>query len=299
MRRFKFIVAVLGLAMIYTSVYGQTWVNCKPGTVPSEAKVCGNEKNGAKLYLVRTKFNKSFTPGKYGKHLRSAHFAYGNREKSNAQFQIYIGNGKWVASANGRVPLGAVVCGYDTDQKPLYAARAKYNGGIHIGKMKWGFKGAHISYGGREIEVKEYEILTEGTKWKSTTSGRLPVGCVVSGNDTEGNPAFVARAKMQRGVCPGYSNVKQGCFPFNGRNTAVNNFEVFVGKPKWRKPKGRKIPLNAIVTGFENNGHPMFTAKVKSGNNVLIGKMRDNFGNAHFIVSGRERELANYKILVF
>ena len=73
----------------------------------------------------------------------------------SAQDRDYI---KWVKARNGEIPANAVIGGEENGQ-PLYIARAMYKGGIHPGKIGKGWKGCNISYGGLEIESKEYEIL--------------------------------------------------------------------------------------------------------------------------------------------
>lgn len=58
--------------------------------------------------------------------------------------------GKWVAAKNGDIPKGALYCGKETDGQSLYLARAYHVNGVHPGKIRHGFKGAHISWGGGE-----------------------------------------------------------------------------------------------------------------------------------------------------
>jgi hypothetical protein len=65
---------------------------------------------------------------------------------------------EWATAANGRIPSGALEVGYQ-DSGPLYVCRVRYRGGLHPGKIASGFSGCNIGYGGREITVRQYEVL--------------------------------------------------------------------------------------------------------------------------------------------
>lgn len=65
---------------------------------------------------------------------------------------------KWVEASDGYIPRHAVVGG-DEDGDKLYIARAYYRGGTHPGKIKRGWDGCNIGYGGKEIMIRDYEIL--------------------------------------------------------------------------------------------------------------------------------------------
>ena len=296
MRRLFFLTVLLTLSF---SAWSQKkdWKEFKDGALPKQAEIQGKEQGGQPLYLVRAKIGNSKTPGKYGKHLGKAHLAFGNKEVQSGAFQVYVGKGKWVKSSSGKIPLGAITVGYDADQKPLYAARANYRGGQHLGKMKWGFKGAHIGYGGREIEVSEYEVLVDDFKWEQTQAGQLPINAVVLGEDDQRRPAFVAQGKVDGGFCPGYSNVIEGNFPYGNRAVKLKNYSVLIGKGNWRRSSKRKIPSGAVVIGYEKNGYPLFAAKVNYDGKKLLGKMREDFKGAHILYFGKELEVQDFKVL--
>jgi hypothetical protein len=65
----------------------------------------------------------------------------------------------WISAKNGAIPDGALVLGSEGDHRPLFAARAKYGSGRHVGKIRQGFGGAHIPYQGNEVTVSDYEVL--------------------------------------------------------------------------------------------------------------------------------------------
>ena len=65
----------------------------------------------------------------------------------------------WVAASGGAIPHGATVAGTATDGEPLFACRAGFEDGIHIGKLRKAFGGCNIPWGGKERTVKSYEVL--------------------------------------------------------------------------------------------------------------------------------------------
>ena len=91
---------------------------------------------------------------------------------------------KWVEASNGDIPKNAVVGG-DEDGAKLYIARAFYRGGTHPGKIKEGWDGCNISYGGKEITLRNYEVLVYSMK-KDNNNGDHVVKSIVkffSGKD--------------------------------------------------------------------------------------------------------------------
>jgi len=67
--------------------------------------------------------------------------------------------GIWVAGSGGQIPDGAVVCGREENGDPLFVARARINGGLHPGKIRFAFGTALIGFGSKEVQVNDYEVL--------------------------------------------------------------------------------------------------------------------------------------------
>ena len=68
--------------------------------------------------------------------------------------------GRWVSGSNGYLPPNAFQGGHEADGKPLFVCRAQYNGGLHIGKIRADWRDCNIPWGGREILVRSYQVLT-------------------------------------------------------------------------------------------------------------------------------------------
>jgi len=64
----------------------------------------------------------------------------------------------WLLAMPGQIPPGAIKVGVEADGSPLFAARNFHEGGLHLGWAN--HQGAAISYGGRQIPLTTYEVLT-------------------------------------------------------------------------------------------------------------------------------------------
>lgn len=135
----------------------------------------GWESNGEELFVARASFEGSLCLGKTGGNIAAgtADIPFGNAEQSVNNFAILFSDGEpiWEPASNGRVPDGAVVCGFEPSGEPLYVARVAYAGGLHPGKVRLGLGGAHIGYDGQEIMVPNYEVLVT-----SSFTGLAPTG---------------------------------------------------------------------------------------------------------------------------
>jgi hypothetical protein len=66
----------------------------------------------------------------------------------------------WIRAMNGGIPPEASSQGRDEDGRAQYVCRARYGKGLHIGKIASGFTGCNIGFGGREITVATYEVMS-------------------------------------------------------------------------------------------------------------------------------------------
>lgn len=66
---------------------------------------------------------------------------------------------KWIPASNGKVPPNAVQFGKTSGGEVLYAGRANYSGSITPGKVQPSHSCLYIAFDGKELPVKEYEVL--------------------------------------------------------------------------------------------------------------------------------------------
>jgi hypothetical protein len=139
----------------------------------------------------------------------------------------------WVRASNGLVPPNATQVGNEADGTPLYLARAHYQGGVHIGKVRTAFGAANIPYGGKEVKVADYEIYVGPAIWAAASGGKLPDGAVKYGEESNGEPLFAARAHIHGGIHPGKVRLAFGAanIPYGGKEEKATPDEVLIVRP--------------------------------------------------------------------
>lgn len=142
------------------------WIGACHGQVPAGAQAQGYEASGEPLWLARAQLSSNgryagVHPGKMRPAFNGANIPYGGREIKVDCYEVWAGPARWVPASGGMVPPCALILGQEADGTPLYAARAIVKGGLHPGKMRPAFGGANISYGGKELTVRQYEVLCQ------------------------------------------------------------------------------------------------------------------------------------------
>ncbi|KAJ1655313.1 hypothetical protein IWQ61_004915 [Dispira simplex] len=112
----------------------------------------------------------------------------------------------WVPASNGSIPPNAVQGGRERDGKPLYIARQFYKGGLHPGKAAPHLDGCYIAYNGKEVQVKDYEVLcgpATALKWAACQGAINFAGTnvrpVVDCNEADGEPLYIAKTRYDGG----------------------------------------------------------------------------------------------------
>ena len=119
------------------------------------------------LYVCRGEHRNGVHPGKLWKSW--CHIGWNGEEILLNEFEVMVASPgrmtlNWVASATGaQHPGNTVQGGYGDDSQgfngyPLDVCQAEYQGGVHPGKL-W-VDMCHISWGGQEIPMTEYNLLT-------------------------------------------------------------------------------------------------------------------------------------------
>jgi len=130
----------------------------------------GKEANGDPLWVARSPdakdpffFHGGIHPGKVRPGFGAASIPFGGNEEFVTDYEVLMEAGIWLSGpdpiSGATIPDGAVVCGREATGELLFVARADLNGGRHPGKIRFGFGGALISFGGKEVQVNNYEVL--------------------------------------------------------------------------------------------------------------------------------------------
>ncbi|KAI9291585.1 hypothetical protein K502DRAFT_309057 [Neoconidiobolus thromboides FSU 785] len=121
--------------------------------------------------------------------------------RSHPQFE-------WVKAKSGSIPPNAVQGGQEGDGKPLFVARAMFNGSLVPGKAGPHIRGASIAYGGKEHFLFDYEILVGDESllyWRQCT-GRIQLrgwSPLEVGYEADGKELYVGKTQVGSGVVIG------------------------------------------------------------------------------------------------
>lgn len=143
-----------------------TWVLTSGKVIPAGAIEIGKEHSWT-IYIARAHHKESLTPGKCSDAFKKgAVIGYGHDEIHFDTYEVLVGdmralewiqvNGKLNINALGRRPVEG---GYDSDETPLFIAKAFHKDAWHPGKCSEKLDAAFIPYGDDEVEAKSYQVL--------------------------------------------------------------------------------------------------------------------------------------------
>lgn len=150
------------------------WQPESSGRVPLDAPAVGREQppGGEPLWACRARYAHPGKPpglhlGKVAPHLHGCSIEYGGQEIGVPTYEVLTGTARWIPASNGAVPQRAARVGVEGSAdggEPLYLCRATYppgTTGIHVGKVRPGFAGCNIGWGGSGVVVPSYEVAAE------------------------------------------------------------------------------------------------------------------------------------------
>lgn len=197
------------------------------------------------------------------------------------------------AAAVGREPDGA-----------LFACRALLNQDVHVGRTRVDFKGCHIGFDGREIEVKPFELLF--LSWKSGDAGLA--GALAAG--TERVPStetpfatetlFICRTSYGGAIHSGQARAgEKGCvFGFGGKRLVASSYELLQAAPwlGWVSATVRNLPDASVVSGMEG-GEPFYACRAADRNGLHPGKVKRGFIGCSIVSEGHETTVDRFEVL--
>ncbi len=174
--------SLIGSLCLSTLVFSQNspkWVSASNGSIPGGAFQGGFYQDGLaprnSLYVARAAYRNGIHPGKIGSGFRGCNIGYGGMEieiRSYEVLQAPSGYFEWIRASNGVIPPYAWQAGQEQGRS-LYIARARYNNGVHPGKIRSDFKACNIGWGGTEIEIASYEVLCVRQSASATPTSSL------------------------------------------------------------------------------------------------------------------------------
>lgn len=241
--------------------------------------------------------------GRVRRDFTTCHIGYGGREVEVSPFEML--GVVWQEAAGVQTPNDSLVAGYElVEREPnhiatnrLYPCRTRFQGGVHLGQTRSGERGCSIGFGGKQIVVWVYEVLSAAPmlSWVVSTPRSVPETAIVGGSE-KGESFFVCRAASLAGLHPG--KVKRsslGCsIVTQGNEAVVERFEVLV--PRWIQANGGSVPVAAMPAGRENSG-TQYVCRTRSRNTVQVGKVSEQLNGCHVGMDGREVIFKDYEVL--
>jgi hypothetical protein len=167
-KSWKYLTAALlaGAAMTIgsTAANADDWNRKSGGQVTKKAIQGGAEANGDPLYICKAKFQGGEHPGKIRAAFGGCNVPWGGGEHMVPNYKVLSGNRSkysWVAANSGNIPNRAVRGGQEANGENLFVCRARFQGGLHPGKIRPAFGGCNVPWGGGEHAVRSYEVLVK------------------------------------------------------------------------------------------------------------------------------------------
>lgn len=143
----------------------------------------------------------------------------------------------WRLVQGADIPYDALPVGNEADGAPLFAARAWFDGGLHLGKAGHHLHShASISYGAAEHSLDVYEVLcvpdTDSVKWMTYRHGENATvdywQAVEGGREANGKTLLVAKGEYENGIHPGKCLIDDdhACVGYGGGELWVRPFQV-------------------------------------------------------------------------
>jgi hypothetical protein len=129
----------------------------------------------------------------------------------------------WVSGPT--IPANATVGGFENGQR-LYVCHAVYAGGVHPGKIVAG--NCNIGYGGNEVVIPHFKIMTVAGTWKAPQPGFA--GAFVAGREN-GSPLYLCRGRYNGGVHPGKVVAGNCNIGWGGAEVLLSGFDLFYAAP--------------------------------------------------------------------
>jgi hypothetical protein len=221
----------------------------------------GLDDDGAPLYACRGSYKGSVQVGKTRSNWSFCDFGYNGAELQTTDYQTLVS--PWIPAEFGVIPAGAFPLGSENGQ-PLYACRAFLtNGSLQLGKIRPGFPGCDVPYGGVETTVSVYAVLgTQGNVTVAvgtTVVGAPPPADIISGG-TDGDGGLLYPCSASYAGTTQVGKVRRdwsACdIPYGGHEIWVPIYSIlrpYIGS-RYGYPA---LPANVLIAGTDTNQAPL------------------------------------------
>jgi len=314
LRHYSLVLA--GLLLASNVTMAQNWVPSGPPgkpVIPFDAIIAGRDTPpfpgwvGPPLYVCRggTAEGYGLQVGKFRAGFTGCDIGYGGLEITVPDFQFLVTS--WQDASSGWVPSNAVIGGYDTGSPPppLYYCRAQLAGSdLEPGKIRPGFAGCLIPYGGVERVATKYQVLVSLSPAMPLTTvgasgGYVPPDSIRGGTDDDGSALYLCTAAYGGGFHPGKlrSSFKACDVSYGGSEHLVASYTVLV--PKWISfpPTPPWYSDFDFQAGTDVGGQPLYICRAYFGGGIQPGKMQAIWTTCNFGWGGKEEQGSNFDLL--
>ncbi len=109
------------------------------------------------------------------------------------------GDFEWTYYRGGNLPANVFVAGNEANGETLCIIRIDRGSGLFPGKANIKTKTGYISFDGKEIQIKQYDVFTGTGEWVKARKGLLPAGVIKAGKDLDSRPLYIIRADYKGG----------------------------------------------------------------------------------------------------
>lgn len=132
--------------------------------------------------------------------------------------------------------------------------------------------------------------------WIPSANGQVPPGALQGGQDQNGEPIYVARARHENCLIPGklVPSHNVAYIAYGGAEHPHAQYEILVASnPQWVPCNGSNIPPQATPAGETREGEPLFVGRVQHEGAVTVGKVQVST-HFHFINRFNGTKMQNY-----
>lgn len=317
---------------------GLSWHDASDGRAAPHAVHGGETSDGRRVWIARSDEEREVAVGYLVSGEHFARIPYFGRTLRRTRYQVLSNGGDvalaWVDAKLGQVPDASIAGGRAQrgHEDPIYISRVRYKNATLPAKLLPRAKRAFVSFDGREVARREYQVLTvtSGPRYFDTNVGDTPAPhgldwVSVSTKDGNGvdesirekairlaflddsdrsSRTFVVRAALDRQLAPGgwCADSNEAYIPYFGHAVPCTQFQMLVRTSSdvelfWSDAYQDDIPDDALLAGKDDNGHPVYIARTSIDGMLAAGKVIPACSKAFFADGMDETARQGYQIL--
>jgi len=233
---------------------------------------CGNQNDGSGQYFAAVAHtDHGDIPGKAKDN--TCWYPYSGKEEETNNFSWVVSR-NWHLVRSENVPNGALQTGHQNDGSgELFSAVAHTEHGDIPGKAK--DRTCWYPYQGSEHLTDNFSWVCNS--WDLVRGGHLPEDAIRAGHQNDGAEyLWCVVGHGPHGDVPGKGKDNTCWYPYGGSEVVTQDFSWIVSTV-WRLEKGGVPPLNAILSGHQNDGAgDLWAVVAHTPHGDIPGKAKDN-----------------------